>query len=221
LTSFCCRPVLGVDQQVERLDHRRLADLVGAADHHHTAVGELDLAVGDAAVVRQHKAMQFHAMPLVDQAQQQRERRAGVVGVLTVGPRGADQFVDRGRREPADTEVVELAVGGNHRDVGLLVPRHQGREQPGVLVEAGIQRGLVGHGQRPVEPQPHDGALLVGHQVEVDVEVGDVAAAVDGAAERDEAPTADALRVDPQRSRGSSSSMSTTSTCPGSGSMSS
>ena len=138
----------------------------------------------------------------VHQPQQQRQRRAGIVGILTVGPRGADQLVDCSRGEPADAEVVELTVGGDHRDVGLLVPRHQGGEQPGVFVEAGIQRGLVGHGQRPAEPKPHHRALLVRHQVEVDVEVGDVATAVHGAAERDEAPTADVLRVDPHRPEG-------------------
>ncbi len=54
-------PVLGLHQQVQRLDHRRLADLVGAADHHHTVIGELDLAVGDAAVVRQDQPVQSHA----------------------------------------------------------------------------------------------------------------------------------------------------------------
>ncbi len=58
------RPVLGRQQQVQRLDHRRLADLIGAADHHHSVVGELELAVGDAAVVGQDQPMQFHAMPL-------------------------------------------------------------------------------------------------------------------------------------------------------------
>src|ERR1700682_5052507 len=52
---------------------------------------------------------------LIDETQQQGQRRTGVVGILTVGPRGADQFVDRGRGEPADAEVVELTVGGDHR----------------------------------------------------------------------------------------------------------
>src|ERR1700704_3464879 len=55
--------VLGVQQQVERLDHRRLADLVGAADHDHAAVGELDVAVGDSAVVAQGQTVQLHAAP--------------------------------------------------------------------------------------------------------------------------------------------------------------
>src|SRR4051794_32979718 len=64
LDFLLTRAVLGAQQQVERLDHRRLPDLIGAADHHHAAVGKLDLAVGDAAVVGQHEAMQLHATPL-------------------------------------------------------------------------------------------------------------------------------------------------------------
>jgi hypothetical protein len=50
-------PVLGFQQQVQRLDHRRLADLVGSGHHDHTVVREVDLAVVDAAVVLQDQPM--------------------------------------------------------------------------------------------------------------------------------------------------------------------
>ena len=135
----------------------------------------------------------------VDEPQQQRQRRPGVVGVLAVGARGGHQFVDGGGGETADAEVVELAVGRDHRDVGLALPQAERREQPRVLVQAGIQGGLVGHGQRSGERQPNDGALLVGHQVEVDVEVGDVAAAVHRMVQRHEPPAAHPARVDTRR----------------------
>src|SRR5690606_22155296 len=51
----------GVEQQIECLDHRGFADLVGAADHHHPTVGELDLAAGDAPVVGERQPVQSHA----------------------------------------------------------------------------------------------------------------------------------------------------------------
>ncbi len=55
------RAVLGFQQQIQRLDHRRLADLVRTADHHHAVVGELHLAVRDTAVVGQDQPVQLHA----------------------------------------------------------------------------------------------------------------------------------------------------------------
>src|ERR1700739_2348364 len=63
LDLFLRGAVPGFQQQVQRLDHRRLADLVGPAHHHHTVIGELDLPVRDAAVVRQDQAVQLHAAP--------------------------------------------------------------------------------------------------------------------------------------------------------------
>src|SRR6478672_2797687 len=58
------RAVLGLEQEVERLDHRGLAHLVGPADDGHTAFGEVDLAVGDSPIVGQNQPMQSHAAPL-------------------------------------------------------------------------------------------------------------------------------------------------------------
>src|SRR6185437_1276192 len=60
---FLRRAVLGFQQQIQRLHHRRLADLVGTRHHDHPVVGKVDLAVGDSAVVLQDQPMQFHAAP--------------------------------------------------------------------------------------------------------------------------------------------------------------
>src|SRR6185312_6892670 len=49
----------------------------------------------------------------------------------------------------------------------------------------------VGDRQRTGERQAHHGSVLLGHQVQVHVEVGDVAAAVDLPVHRYEAPASD------------------------------
>ena len=93
------RAVLGLEQQVERLDHRRLADLVGAADHDHAAVGKLDRRGGrfrDSSSGPADAASR-HA-PSSGKPQQQRERRAGVVGLVAV--RRAPWPPARRRRRP-------------------------------------------------------------------------------------------------------------------------
>ncbi len=63
LDFFFRRPIFGLQQQVECLDHRRLADLVRAGHHDHPLIGKLDLAVLDAAIILQDQSMQFHAAP--------------------------------------------------------------------------------------------------------------------------------------------------------------
>lgn len=57
------RAVLVLEQQVQRLDHGGLADLVGAAHHHHSMIGEFDVTVCDAAVIGQGQPVQLHAAP--------------------------------------------------------------------------------------------------------------------------------------------------------------
>src|SRR6201997_4282473 len=64
LDFFLRRAVPGFQQQVQGFNHRRLADLVGAADHNHAVVRKLDFPVCDAPVVRQDQPMQLHAAPL-------------------------------------------------------------------------------------------------------------------------------------------------------------
>lgn len=140
--------------------------------------------------------------PPIGQPQQQRQRRTRVVGGITVGTCGGDQLIDGCRSEAADAEVIELPVGRHHRDVGLLVPQRQRREQPGVLVQAGVEGGLVGHGQRSVQCHPHDRAFLVGQAVEVDVEVGHIAVAVHRTAQRHEPPATHLVRLHLDRVRG-------------------
>ncbi|PQM48582.1 hypothetical protein C1Y40_01200 [Mycobacterium talmoniae] len=111
----------------------------------------------------------------------------------------ATKFLDRGGGEPADTQLVELAVGGQHRQLGVPVPGAQPGEQPRVLVQAGVQGGAVGDAQGAGQRQPHHGAVLVGQLVEVDVQVGDVAAGVDLAVQGQEPPPADVAGVDADR----------------------
>ena len=54
------RPVFLLKQQVQSIDHRALADLVRAADNHHTAIGKVDPAMGDPAEIGQFQPMEFH-----------------------------------------------------------------------------------------------------------------------------------------------------------------
>ena len=170
--------------------------------------------------LRQPQPVQDHAaLPSLSRSSRASAPRA-VVGVGPVGAGGLDQFVDRVGGEPADAEVVELVVGRHHRDVGVPVPRAQRGEQPGVPVQAGVQRGPVGDGQRADQTELDHRAVLVGQLVEVEVEVGDVAAVVDLAAQREEPPAADPCGTRPSPGApGRRSSTSTTSTCPESASM--
>src|ERR1700761_5062672 len=55
--------VLRLQQQIERLDHRGFADLVGAGHHDHAVFGKVGLAVVDTAIVLQDQAVQLHAAP--------------------------------------------------------------------------------------------------------------------------------------------------------------
>ncbi len=85
----------------------------------------------------------------------------------------------------------------------MSLPGAQPGEQPGVLVQAGVQCRTVGDGQRAGQPpQPHDRAVLVRQQIQVEVEIGDVAGVVDLAVQRDEPPTSDMVRIDGDRMRG-------------------
>ena len=61
LDVLVTRAVLVLQQQVQCLDHRGLTDLIGAADHYHAVVGEVDLAVGDTPIVGQYQSVQLHA----------------------------------------------------------------------------------------------------------------------------------------------------------------
>ena len=71
------RTVAVGQQQVERLEHRGLADLVGAAHHHHTLVWEGDLAVGHTAEVGEPQAVQDHAaLPSLSRNSSPRAARA-------------------------------------------------------------------------------------------------------------------------------------------------
>ena len=198
LDVFLRRAVFGLQEQVEGLDHRRLADLVGPAHDDHTVFGKLDLAVGDSAVVRQDQPVQSHAAPLRGAASlnNSASARLGVQRGILAGPGRVDQFCHGRGGEPADTEVRELTVGRHNGDITVPVPQPDPGEQPGVLVQAGVQRGPVGDGQRAGQDQLHHGPVLVRHQIQVHVEIGDVAAVVYLAAQRGEPPPADQARVD-------------------------
>src|SRR5699024_3812182 len=52
-----------VQQQVDRLDHRGLAHLVLALQHHHTRVRQGDLPLGDSAEVDQAQPVDPHRFP--------------------------------------------------------------------------------------------------------------------------------------------------------------
>ncbi|CFS37804.1 Uncharacterised protein [Mycobacterium tuberculosis] len=78
----------------------------------------------------------------------------------------------------------------------MTFPQTQPGEQPRVLVQTGIQCGAVSDRQRTGQGQPHHGAVLVRHQIQVQVQVGDVPAGVDLVVQRNEPPAADATGVD-------------------------
>lgn len=133
----------------------------------------------------------------VDQTQQQTQGGARVVGCRAIGAGGGHQLVHRGRREPTDAQVVEFTVGRQDREFGVPLPLGERREQPGVAVKAGVQRGLVGHGQRTRQGQPHNGTFLVFQQIQIQIQIRHVSIGVHLATQRDEPPPAHALRVDP------------------------
>ena len=138
--------------------------------------------------------------PLLE-PQQQPERTARRAGVGPLGAGGLDQFGDRLGGEPADTEVVELVVGRHHSDVGVPFPGAQSGEQAGVLVDARVQRGAIGDGQRADQTELDHGAVLVGQLVEIEIQIGDVAGVVDLPVQGEEPPAADMVCLDRDRVR--------------------
>jgi len=139
-----------------RLERQR-ADLVDARDHERAVAGHDAEAEGFADTVgRLHRVEARDDERLVRLCRQ-------VAGHQEVpGKARADVH-----HVAHDAQVGELAVGGYHRQVGVALPQSEPGEQPRVLVQAGIQHGPVGDRQRSDQHQLHDGAVLVGHQVEV------------------------------------------------------